>query len=113
MYVTAPLHSVHCMVRFAHRSLSARARADGWLGAITFGGFGLGWLRDAYRIPEYVAAANNEQRWSERLAVRMKRDTAPKAYFAIGVAQYAVGAYLSYCVAASVFFVEWALYAIG
>lgn len=31
-----------------------------FLWSVSFGGFGVGWLREIYKIPEYVDAANGD-----------------------------------------------------
>ena len=36
------------------------------------GYFGLGWLRDIWRLPEYVKDANNEQGYIEELSIKMR-----------------------------------------
>ena len=49
---------------------------------ISFGGyFGLGLLRDLWRIPEYVAEANEDPQYMVRLVDKMKRQ--PKPSFGI------------------------------
>ena len=46
-----------------------------WLS--TFGGFTFGWLADIFRIPEYVAAANEEPPYMERLGLEMRHSKKP------------------------------------
>ncbi len=82
-------------------------------GLFTLGGFGIGWLRDSYRMPEYVAAANNEQKWSERLASRMSRHEKPSQYAALSIAQYIVGMYGSALAVALVWWIESIMYVCG
>lgn len=41
--------------------------------ACTFGGFGLGWLRDMWRIPDYVLAANNDKQYMEQLKAEVTK----------------------------------------
>jgi hypothetical protein len=54
---------------------------------ITLNFCGFGWLRDAYRLPEYVRAANNEQTWSAALAARMRDKPKPTTYFSLSMGQ--------------------------
>ena len=41
------------------------------------GYFGMGWLRDLCRIPEYVDDANSDPQYMEELKVKMRRDKPP------------------------------------
>jgi hypothetical protein len=47
--------------------------------ACTFGGFGLGWLRDMWRIPDYVLAANNDKHYLEQLKAEVTKGGALRA----------------------------------
>ena len=47
---------------------------------MTCGGyFGCGWIRDLWRIPEYVRDANNEPKYLEHLATLMRRSQKPSS----------------------------------
>ncbi len=49
---------------------------------ISFGGyFGLGWIRDLWRIPDYVNDANNEPKYLEKLAILMRKHPKPSNGF--------------------------------
>ena len=45
---------------------------------ISLGGFGMGWFRDLWRLPEYVFEANRDQRFlNEFAARRLHREKPP------------------------------------
>lgn len=49
---------------------------------MTFGGyFGFGWIRDIWRIPEYVRDANNDPKYLEQLATLMRKESKPNSGF--------------------------------
>lgn len=41
------------------------------------GYFGLGWVRDMWRLPEYVKDANDDQQYLEKLAKQMRKNPKP------------------------------------
>ena len=48
-----------------------------WLS--TWGGFGLGLIADIFQIPEYVAAANEEKHYLEKIGLEMRHSKKPPA----------------------------------
>lgn len=72
-----------------HIYLGRDSHALLWI--LTFGGFGIGWAREFFRIPSYVSEANHE---AERAHVRHPRATPPPAVGLIRFAgQICVGIY--------------------
>ncbi len=54
---------------------------QGILWVTTFGGmFGLGWLRDFWKIPTYVVDANEDPRYMELLVAQMRYDRRPPIF---------------------------------
>lgn len=50
---------------------------------ITAGGyFGCGWLRDLWRIPEYVRDVNEDPEYMKQLKMKMRRDSSPSSSYA-------------------------------
>lgn len=43
------------------------------------GYFGLGWLRDLWRIPEYVQEANQDPNYLEKLIIKMRKHSTPQS----------------------------------
>lgn len=72
-----------------HIYLGRDSHALLWI--LTFGGFGIGWAREFFRIPSYVSEANHE---AERAQVRHPRATTPPPVGLIRFAgQICVGIY--------------------
>ena len=46
------------------------------------GYFGAGWIRDFWRIPEYVADANNDQEYVKKLTDKMRASDTPPSKMA-------------------------------
>jgi len=55
------------------------------------GGFGMGWVRDLWRIPEYVDDANNDPQYVSELRYKMNSSPKPPFCSTRFLAQLAVG----------------------
>ncbi|XP_013782612.1 dnaJ homolog subfamily C member 22-like [Limulus polyphemus] len=66
------------------------------------GYFGLGWLRDLWRLPEYVKDANEETGYMEKLAKKMKKDDKPSSSFVRYCGQLIVSDAFGYLVLAAI-----------
>lgn len=66
---------------------------------MTLGGyFGIGWLRDLWRIPEYVKLANRDPAATEQLKEKIRRNAKPVSSTARSVGQMIVSDALGYMV---------------
>ncbi|EEC16025.1 chaperone protein DNAj, putative, partial [Ixodes scapularis] len=66
---------------------------------MTLGGyFGIGWLRDLWRIPEYVKLANRDPAATEQLKEKIQRNAKPVSSTARSVGQMVVSDALGYMV---------------
>jgi hypothetical protein len=71
--------------------------AQALLHTVSFGGFGLGWLVDAFYIPQYVADHNDEPGYRELAARRLRRWWSPAALALAPLTlllQWALGTYV-------------------
>jgi DnaJ family protein C protein 22 len=63
----------------------------------TIGGyFGLGWLRDAYKLPEYVRDVNEEPNYMRALIDRMRTESSPRNSWPRGIGTVIVANALGY-----------------
>ncbi len=70
---------------------------------ISIGGyFGLGWIRDLWRIPEYVNDANNDPKYLEKLAILMRKHPKPSNGFIRHSATIIIADILGYLVISAI-----------
>ena len=75
-----------------------RRNTQGVLWLLTGGGFGQGWLRDAVRIPAYVAEANATEEWVRTYKALVKAYERPPTYFSHLYFKCAAGLYAFFVV---------------
>ncbi|XP_054168096.1 dnaJ homolog subfamily C member 22-like [Oppia nitens] len=70
---------------------------------MTFGGyFGCGWVRDLWRIPEYVKDANNDPKYLEILAEKMRKEAKPSTGYIRASATIIIADILGYLVVSAI-----------
>ena len=90
LFITYILWLIGGWVGLHHFYLKRDRHAFIWW-ATAGGIFGLGWFRDLWRIPEYVANSNENPDYMEELTSRMRRRSAPAFCFTRFAGQIAVG----------------------
>ncbi len=86
LWLTLGLWGVH------HIYLGRTSQA--WLYATTLGVFGMGWIHDMWRIPQYVRQANGDARFLDDMKVRAR--SRPNTSIARSAAMFLLGYVLSY-----------------
>jgi hypothetical protein len=94
--------------------LYLRRDKHAFLWASTLGVLGLGWLRDGWRLPEYVRDANDDPAFSAALTARMAaHPKGPPSSAVMALGQCLVGTYYAAIAMGGVFFVEELLWLCG
>ncbi|XP_074646691.1 dnaJ homolog subfamily C member 22-like [Tubulanus polymorphus] len=88
---------------FGLHHLYLRRDSHAFVSWCTFGGvFGLGWIRDLFRLPTYVNDANDDPEYFEQLRISMKHRKKPSSSSARFLGEMVVGSLFGFIVKYSV-----------